>query len=192
VDYETGVQPETVLDINNVERVIIKTYVDDEIISIYSLSSFIPKLSIEGFVSLKPGINLSTKNNDKKYWGTAEKAESLIIGTESVSSSNFLRKDTPNITNFNFSVRNDTGLNIGSESQLRISIDSSQNANIYNQTPDSSFDVRVNRSGNITTLIRVDSSTGFVGIGENNLAPSEALDVKGSVRITDQLKNSKF
>jgi microcystin-dependent protein len=184
----TGVQPETVLDVNNVQRVIIKTYVDDEIISIYSLSSFIPKLSIEGFASLKPGINLSTKNNDKKYWGTAEKAESLIIGTESVSSSNFLRKDTPNITNFNFSVRNDTGLNIGSESQLRISIDSSQTANIYNQTPDSSFDIRVNRSGNITTLIRADSSTGYVGIGENNLTPSEALDVKGSVRITDKLK----
>jgi microcystin-dependent protein len=184
----TGIQPETVLDIDNIQRVIIKTYVDDEVISIYSLTSFVPKLSIEGFSIINPGLNISSKNSNKKYWGIAEKAESLIIGTDTVSSSNFLRKDTPNVTNFNFSVRNDTGLNIGNENQLRISIDSGQVANIYNQTPDSSFDIRVNRNGNITTLIRADSSTGFVGIGEGNLSPVASLDVKGSVRVTDKLK----
>ena len=189
----TGVIAETVEDSDDVTRTILKTYISDEIPIIYSIDTFTPKVAIEGFSIIKSGINISTKdfNNDgtvdTKYWGTAEKAENLIVGTTVVASSNFLRKDTSNITNFGFTVRNDTGISTGNESQLRLSVDSGQIGNIYHSTPDSAFDVRVTYGNNVTTLIRADSN-GNVGIGINNLSPAYSLDVLGTGRFTDVVR----
>jgi microcystin-dependent protein len=189
----TGVVAETVVDSNDLTKVVLKTYINDEVVAIYSVVSFIPKVAIQGFSSIKSGMNLSTKDFDNdgvvdtKYWGTAEKAENLIVGTTVVASSNFLRKDTSNITNFGFTVRNDQGISTGAESQLRISVDAAQTGNIYHSTPDSQFDIRINYGGEVTTIIRSDSS-GNVGIGINNLTPAYTLDVLGNSRFTDVVK----
>jgi hypothetical protein len=189
----TGIVAETVVDSNDIARTVLKTYISDEIVAIYSVETFIPKVSIAGFTTIKSGMNISTKDFnsdgtvDTKYWGTAEKAENLIVGTTVVASSNFLRKDTSNITNYGFTVRNDVGISTGNESQLRISVDSGQIGNIYHSTPDSAFDIRVTYDSNIATLIRADSN-GNVGIGVNNLSPAYTLDVLGTARITDVTK----
>jgi microcystin-dependent protein len=185
---KTGVQAETILDAAGNNKVVLKTYIDDEVAAIFSISTFVPKTSIEGFSTIRPGINLSTKSGDKKFYGISEKAEALLIGTNAVAAANFLRKDTSNITNYGFTLRNDNGLSVGNESQLRFSVDSGQAGNIYLATPDAAFDVRVNRNGEITTLIRADSSTGNIGIGENNLAPEETLDVSGTAKISGVVK----
>lgn len=185
----SGVVAETVIDINDLQRVILKTYVQDQVVSIYSSTTFIPKLAISGFTEIKVGQNISstiTSDNTTytpKIWGVSEKAESLIVGSTVVSSSNFLRKDTSNITNFGFTVRNDQGISTGGEAQLRMSIDGTTGS-IYHSTSDSQFDIRVNYQGEVTTLIRATSS-GRIGIGINNLNPSYTLDVDGTTRFTD-------
>lgn len=185
----SGVVAETVIDINDIQRVILKTYVQDQVVSIYSSTTFIPKLAISGFTEIKVGQNISstiTSSNvtyTPKLWGVSEKAESLIVGSTVVSSSNFLRKDTSNITNFGFTVRNDQGISTGGEAQLRMSIDGTTGS-IYHSTSDSQFDIRVNYQGEVTTLIRATSS-GRIGIGINNLNPSYTLDVDGTTRFTD-------
>lgn len=189
----TGVVAETIVDSEDIDRTILKTYISDEVVFIYSVDTFIPKVSIAGFSTIKSGVNISTKDFnsdgtvDTKYWGTAEKAENLIVGSSVVSSSNFLRKDTSNITNYGFTVRNDVGISTGNESQLRISVDSGQIGNIYHSTPDSAFDIRVTYGNNSTTLLRADSN-GNVGIGINNLSPAYSLDVLGTGRFTDVVK----
>ena len=190
----TGIVPETVVDINDVTRVVIKTYVEDQVVSIYSSDSFIPKTLISGFSEIRSGLTLSSTiivdgntSLTPKFYGTAEKAESLLIGANTVAASNFLRKDTSNITDFGFTVRNDQGLATGAETQLRLSVDSNQTGSIYHSTPDSQFDLRINYRGESTTLLRA-SSNGNVGIGINNLIPSYNLDVEGTSRFTDIMR----
>ena len=189
----TGVVAETIVDSDNVDRTVLKTYISDEVVFIYSVDTFIPKVAIAGFTTIKSGVNISTKDFnsdgtvDTKYWGTAEKAENLIVGSSIVASSNFLRKDTSNITNYGFTVRNDVGISTGNESQLRLSVDSGTIGNVYHATPDSAFDIRVTYGNNATTLIRADSN-GNVGIGINNLAPAYSLDVLGTGRYTGVVK----
>ena len=183
---KAGVQVETLLDARDIERVVLLTYIDGEIVSIFSVVSFTPKIALDGFSAIKAGINLSIKDFEgsgtNKFWGTAEKAESLIIGSRSVAAGNFLRKDTSNITNFGFSIRNDLGISVGSTGQLSLSV-VNQIGQIYHSTPGSALDLRINKDGVRTTLIRADS-TGRVGIGENNLAPEETLDVAGTAKIS--------
>ena len=189
---KSGVQAETVADANGNDQVVLKVYVEDEVVGIYSISTFVPKLTIDGFTTIKPGLNVSTKtfgtNTDaNRLWGTAEKAEALLIGSNTVPASNFLRKDTSNITDFGFTIRNNNGITVGSEAQLRLSIDSGQVGNVYHSTPGSALDLRINKNGAITTLVRLDS-TGNVGIGENNFAPEETLDVDGTAVISGDVR----
>jgi microcystin-dependent protein len=189
----TGAVAETILDSTDTPRVILKIYVNDEVVSIYSTDTFIPKIAIEGFATIKSGMNISIKdfNNDgiidTKYWGTSERSENLLIGSEIVPASQFFRKDAPNLTNYTITVRNNQGLTLGTESQLRLSIDNSSIGSIYHSTPSSAFDVKINRNGSSTTLIRA-SSNGNVGIGVNNLSPAYNLDVLGNSRFTDIVK----
>jgi hypothetical protein len=187
---QSGIQVETVLDSTNTERIVLKSYVDGEVVSIYSVFTFTPKVAIEGFTVIRAGINLSTKDfagsGTNKFWGTAEKAESLIVGSNTVNASNLLRKDTINTTNFQFNIRNDLGVTVGSTGQLTLSI-ANEIGQIYHSTPGSALDFRINKNGVRTTLIRADS-TGKVGIGENNLAPEETLDVAGTAKITGVVK----
>lgn len=183
---QSGVQVETVFDSSNTERVILKYYVDGEIVSIQSVATFTPKVAIEGFTVVRAGLTLSSKDfvgsGTNKFWGTAEKAESLIVGSSSIGAANFLRKDTANITNFQFNIRNDLGITVGSAGQLALSV-VNEIGQIYHATPGSALDLRINKNGVRTTLIRADS-TGRVGIGENNLAPEETLDVAGTAKVT--------
>lgn len=189
---KTGTVAQTIKDSNDIDQVVLFNYINDQIHSIYSISNFIPKVNITGFPAIKSGITISnspfdTNNNLNKFWGIAEKSEALLVGGAIVGSENFLRKDTSNITNFGFTIRNDTGLSTGGEGQLRLSVDSGQIGSIYHSTANSAFDIRVNNNGETITLVRSDAK-GRVGIGINNLVPEETLDVKGTSRFTDVVK----
>jgi len=189
----TGLVAETVIDVNDLDRVILKTYVQDQVVSIYSADSFIPKSAISGFTEIKSGQNLSSSitldsiTYNPKVYGVAEKAENLLVEGTVVSAASFLRKDKANITNAALTVKVDQGISTGSEGQLRLLVDSNATGNIYHSTPDSQFDIRINYRGEVTTLFRA-SSNGNIGIGINKLDPSYTLDVDGTSRFTDILK----
>ena len=187
---KSGVQAETVIDANGNEQIVLKVYVEDEVIGIYSVSTFTPKLAINGFTTIKPGLNISSASftsDANRLWGTAEKAEALLIGSNTVPAANFLRKDISNITDFGFTVRNNNGITLGTEGQLRLSVDSGQIGNLYHATSGSALDLRIKKNNNPVTLIRLDS-TGNVGIGENNFAPEETLDVDGTAVISGDVR----
>jgi hypothetical protein len=187
---KTGAIADKIVDSSKeqTEHVVLINYVDDTVVSIVSTTAFTPQSGITGFETIKAGINLSSVAT--KFWGTSEKAENLVIGGISVPAVNFLRSDVANITNQNFSIRNNSGLNLGSESQLQVRI-SDQRGVIYHATPATKLDLRVNVgsvSHEETTLISLDATTGNVGVGSNNFTPTETLSVKGTGSFTGILK----
>jgi microcystin-dependent protein len=189
---KSGLQVEIVQDSTGVDRTVLKTYLNDQVVSIYSTQAFVPKIGINGFSTIYPGVNVSSANFTSgaaktKLWGISEKAESLIVNNIVVPSSSFLRSDTPNLTTYPISIRTDAGITVGSENQLKLQITSAVGT-IYHSTPQSALDLQINKNGLPTTLVRLDARTGNIGI--NNPAPQATLDVNGTaifsgdVRIT--------
>ena len=160
------------IDINGVPSVII------------SMKEFTPKLKIDGFVTIKPGLNLTNKilpgQSEAKYYGLAEKAESIQIGNETVLGGNFLRGDAVSATNFQISVLNNTGILYGRNSELAIGVEGSVGVLKHN-VAGSAIDLKVRNDGIFKTIARFDSSM-KVGIAKDN--PDAELDVNGNIQTS--------
>jgi microcystin-dependent protein len=173
---------------DRIEHIVLMNYVDDTVVSITSTTAFTPQIGIPGFTTINVGLNLSNLSN--KFWGTSEKAENLVIGNTVIPASTFLRSDTANIANQALTIKNNSGLSLGGESQLQLRITDSKGI-IYHSTPASKLDFRVNvgsPTSTETTLISLDATTGNVGIGRNNFNPTESLSVIGTGSFTGSLK----
>jgi len=183
---KSGLQVEVVEDSLGIDRTVLKTYLNDQVVSVYSTQTFIPKVSINGFGTINPGVNVSSANftgggTGTKLWGTSEKAESLIVGSTVVPAANFLRSDANSNTLYPIAIKSDTGISVGTDSQLKMQVSASVGT-IYHSTAQSALDLKVNISGQATTVIRLDATSGNVGI--NNLSPQAALDVVGTARFS--------
>lgn len=179
---------EQVVDTLNVSRTIIRLVVDGETILILSKDKFIPKLTIDGFVELNPGANLSSKifvaGSSNKLWGVAEKASALLVGNLTVDSSKFIRSDQTSFIDYGFSIRNDLGLTLGANNTATITTTSNGELVVYNTTDGSSINFKTYSSPNTNTVLTLKGNK----IGINNINPSESLDVEGSVKISSSLK----
>jgi microcystin-dependent protein len=183
----TGVLPSKLTDVNKIDQVALLTYINDTIISIYSITEFTPKEKIEGFEIIRPGLNMRQVKDDKgiitnRYWGVADVSANLLIGTATIPSSSFVRKDVENVITSKLNVKNDGGVVLGSSNQLKIEV-VDQIGNITHSTPDSSLNLRISKTGIITPLVTLNSN-GNVGIGPNNTNPTETLDVSGTATIS--------
>jgi microcystin-dependent protein len=183
---KTGPINETVVDVNNISHSIISMYSADNRISIISKTTFTPKTTIIGFNTIKEGINLSSINSDNtitntpsRFWGIAEKADSLVINGQTVNSSNFLRTDVTVPSNVQLSIRSDNGIKIGSD--LLFSITTSSNSAMI-KSSGKTIDFSVN---NTASIVHMDATK--VGIGTNNINPSEVLDVFGNITTSGAL-----
>ena len=178
----TGAKPLTITGTDDVSHTVVQLEVNAKPIAIIATDSFTPKSTITGFSMIFPGFNLSTADitgaGVGKFYGTAEKAENLIVGTTSVAASNFLRADTTNIANFQLKVKNDSGIEVGSSGTFSVGVEG-QAGIVEHKTSGSHIDFRVNNQGTTTAIMRLDSSS---NVGINNLAPTEALDVIGNIK----------
>lgn len=183
----TGVLPSTVFDVNNLPQVVLITYINDIIVSIYSTAEFTPKAKIDGFDTIKIGINLNqTKDNQglivNRYWGVADVAANLQIGTATIPSSSVVRKDVENVITAKLNVKDDGGILLGSSNQLRLEV-INQIGNLSHITPESSLNLRILKDGIITPLVTLNSN-GNTGIGPNNTNPTQTLDVAGTATVS--------
>jgi microcystin-dependent protein len=142
-------------------------------------------VSIKGFrTGINPGMNIADEAiigvQALKYYGTAEKAEALVVGNVSIAASNFLRGNAASSTDYQLSVKSNDGIKIGTGGQLSLGIDGETGV-IQHNTSGSSIDVRM-RNGNLTPTIISINSSGNVGF--NNPAPEQAVDVKGNIKIS--------
>lgn len=183
----SGPLVERIDDSDGISRVIVTFYIDDLPVFIVSKDSFTPKIAISGFGTLRTGLNLTTEIVDTaelttKLYSIATVAESLRIGNVDVAAGKFLRSDTVNITDFAFTIRNNQGLSIGANSNLKLSSADTQST-IYNNSQGGSIVFNINRSGTPESILTIIDNR----IGINNTNPDEALDITGNVKVSDSI-----
>lgn len=171
----TGAEPEFIQDTLSNDQAVVSNYVNGVRVAIISNTEFTPKVLIPGFPKINAGVTLNSNFNT--YFGVAEKASALLVGSTTVNADNFLRGDATSNTNFPLNVRNSGGLSVGEDTQLNVGIDGAAGV-IFHKTSGSNLDIRMNNNGAIRTVIRVDSSE---RVGINNPNPQTDLDVGGDV-----------
>lgn len=191
----TGSRPDQIVARNNQTYDVVVVEVKGKPVAIIASDAFDPKSTIEGFESgLRPGINLSsadiTDGGVPQFNGISEKSLALLIPglspstSQTVVASNFMRKDAENVANFGIQIKNNVGVGVGLNNQLRLRVDG-QAGVLSHGTSGSNLDIRVNNQGVEKTVVRIDSSE---RVGINNPSPVEALDVVGIVQTDTQLK----
>jgi microcystin-dependent protein len=187
----TGAQSETIIGTDDQDYNVLVVRIEDRPAVIFSSRSFVPKSAIRGFrTGIKPGVNISDRplveGEDLKYWGTAEKAENLIVEGQSIRAENFLRGNAVSSTDFQIRVKSNQGLQIGTGGQLNVNIDG-QSVIFQNNTSGSSTDFRMRDGNTIRTVLTIDSTS---KVGINNTAPDEDLDILGNLQIAPKSNDS--
>jgi microcystin-dependent protein len=185
----SGPVVDSILDSDNIERTILTFYIDDIPVIIFSKDSFTPRLTIDGFITIRSGLNITDTDVglggfETKLWGTVENAEALVVPNEAspIPASRFLRSDVVNTLEFGLNIKNNSGITIGSDNSFNIS-SSLTASKIYNSDQGSSIDLQVNRGGIPYTTLRVIENR----VGINVASPNETLEVDGNAIITGSL-----
>ena len=168
---------DSLFDSADTNQNITKLFNDGNLIAIISEDTFTPRTSITGFATVKKGITLSTAITDLKFQGTATDADAL----GGVTAANFLVSNANDTTSGTFGVVNDGGLQVGADSDLSITVDST-GVVISNVISDSDITFKMNDGGVTTALTTMDGSVSRVGIGTTT--PTTKLQVSGTVTAT--------
>lgn len=179
---------EKIADSDNIDRFILIFFIADIPVIVCSKDSFTPKTIIQGFVTIRAGININfpatlaeSTNFSGEFLpainGTARSAEGLLIANQEIAATAFLRNDQLSTTNFGLIVKNNQGVVIGADSIFKLAA-TSTSATIYNSETGSSIDIQTNRNGVAETIIKISDNK----VGINQPDALEALDVLGNVK----------
>ena len=172
-----GFTYDTILDSSDGSQNITKLFNDGNLIAIISEDTFTPKSAIAGFSSITKGITLSTDIADLKFAGTATDADAL----GGVTAANFFRSNANDTTSGTISIANDSGLIIGVDSDITVTVDASGGI-ISNTVQDTDITFKVNDGGTTTTVMTIDGSESRIGIG--TITPSTKLEISGTTTST--------
>jgi hypothetical protein len=115
----SGAIVDTVTDNVAVDHVVIKMYVNNSIVAIVSKdATFTPQVAITGFATIGPGIQLSSTVSNAVFNGDASNA--LLL--DGVAASGFLSSTSNDSTTGTLGVLNDTGLTVGADQDLKLSV----------------------------------------------------------------------
>lgn len=183
----SGFTVDSIFDTNSVPRVIMRLWVGQTLIGIFSKEPipFTPRDSISGFTGeIKPGFNQGTLSG-MKFNVTASSADTLIdpLGNEKTTES-FMSTEANTSTVGTVTIQNSTPLIVGSTQNNEFRVDAT------------SFQLVSNTSGQ-DYLFKVKNSTGLVDsltiksiserVGIFNVNPEYTLDVSGDLRVTGNL-----
>jgi len=202
----TGAIADTIVDNVAVSHVVIKLYVNDSVVGIVSKdAAFTPQVAITGYTTIRPGITLSTLVGSQVplFQGTATLAQGLVGGQP------YMLNNANTSTTGTVSVLNNTGLFVGSNSDLNLYV-SGTSTFIQNQTANGNMYFRVNVGGTPTNALTINGSTGVVSGNQINanyadvaerfeadtvLEPGTVVELGGSKEITKvstELSDSVF
>lgn len=182
----TGSQVDTILDNQSTSRTIIKFYIGNTIVGIYSKVAFTPSpgTQLGGLAGdVQKGFNVI--DADFKWNGTATRADALIDATGATRlAAQFLPADTNGTTSGALIIQNSQGLTVGT-SQNNKSYVLGTSFVTENQLTDHDWRVRVRTTDGPIDAIYTKTSTKHVGIFTNS--PEYTLDVNGDARIKGNL-----
>jgi microcystin-dependent protein len=186
----TGATPITIVGTDDENYNVLQIEVDAKPVALITSQNFTPKVVIPGFSTLQPGINLSANNitgdGAPKFYGTAEKAEGLIVSGNTVAAGNFLRGDVTSTTAFPLNVQNNSGINFGINAEMNIGV--AGNAGVFQHNiAGSSMDFKVKNDGILKNILRLDSD---LKVGINNVAPDQELDVTGNIQASGFIRST--
>lgn len=182
----TGPVINTIVDTDNVSHSVLSLYANDYQLAIISKETFTPKSTVTGFATINQGFNLSSTDSTNntslsRIWGTAEKADALLVGTTTVPAANFLRTDISSVTNYPISIRADGGITVGSNLNFNIGTGSDGTSTVlYSKASGNSVSFRLNNNNTPITVLHL-AANSRVGIGTNNTTPVSTLDVSGLI-----------
>ena len=182
----TGPVINTIVDTDNVSHSVLSLYANDYQLAIISKETFTPKSTVTGFAIINQGFNLSTTDSTNasslsRIWGTAEKADALLVGTTTVPAANFLRTDISSVTNYPISIRADGGITVGSNLNFNIGTGADGTSTVlYSKASGNSVSFRLNNDNTPITVLHL-AANSRVGIGTNNTTPVSTLDVNGLI-----------
>lgn len=177
----TQVIPDSVRDNVGVYKSLLKLVVDDQIVAIVSREQFTPLTAITGFTTIYKGITMnSTSIVGAKFVGTATNSE-LFGG---LTTSDFLRSNQAETTNYQFTIASDDGLLVGNSSDALLGVTGGSNVVLQNNTNNGNILFRVNKGGDTeTTAMTISGSTGHVSIP--NLTVAGRLTITGSQVVVE-------
>ena len=167
----TGAIADTITDNVAVSHVVIKLFVEDDVVGIVSKdAAFTPQAAITGFTTVRPGITLSTLVGTQVplFQGTASVAQTLV---GNYAPGDFILKNVNQTTTGTLGVLNDTGLSVGANQDFRVGV-TGTTATIYNQTSNGNIAFNVNIGGTPTTVMTINGATG--GISGTNISAQYA------------------
>lgn len=156
----------TVVDNIDTEHVIIQLFVQDTIVGIVSKdATFTPQVTIPGFATIGPGLQLSSTVTNALFRGTATNAQNL----GGFSNSAFMRTNINTSTTGSLGVINNSGVTIGIDQNSRLSVDNISSAMIIeNQSINNNILFRVYPGGVPTVAMTINGSTGTISGNQIN------------------------
>lgn len=163
----SGAIVDTITDNLAVEHVVVKLFVEDDVVGIVSKdAAFTPATAIPGFTTVRPGITLATTIGGvtQLFQGTSLSTSQL----DGLTASQFLRSDVNTTGTGILTVQNDGGVIIGGGNDLVLGIQNNIDAVVRNVTTDGNIALIVNDGGVTRTILNIVGSTGNVLPGSNN------------------------
>jgi hypothetical protein len=197
----SGFQVESVLDIFNRTQVIVKLYVSNLLIGIFSKATFVPSLPIEGYTSfdlqpVKIGFNIGSFAG-LKFDVTVTRTESILTDTgDSKLASQLVYNDEDNViigtddsTITALTIQKDNALNLGATEDVRLRMDTSKFIIETQNNTRSNIGIRVRTPAAVQAeAITIDATTSRVGIFlPENTIPESTFDVNGDIKVRGNL-----
>lgn len=149
----TGAIVDTVTDNTAVSHVVIKLFVEDQVVGVVSKdNSFTPQIAIPGFTTIRPGITLATTVSgvSQLFQGIATDSQLL----DGLDSTDFLSAISNDTTTGTLGILNDSGLSVGADQDARITV-TNNDVFFRNQTQDGNLVIQVNSGGVNTTVATI-------------------------------------
>jgi len=181
----TGFNTEDIVDNVGVTHTILKLYVAQSLLGIFSKDSFTPGSAIAGFTgAITTGFNVSTLSG-VKFKVPASQADSLLAadGT-SRTAANFLSTLDDSATTGTISIQNAVPLVLGEGASTEINATTSI-FQFKSNTSNQNFGVNLLSGSGLTTAFFINATTQRMGVYTE--LPTATLDVNGDARIRGSL-----
>ena len=185
----SGWKIETINNDSGVSKVISSMYVGNTRTAILSKETFTPQVSLSGFATVNAGLTLNSTLGAQFAGANSAQSAALDVSSTSntsatiIAGGNFLRSDAADTTTGAITIDTDSGVIIGDQQELSITIDGSGHAIIAQGREDKNLSFTVNDGGSTKTPIAITGSTG-------NIAITGDVTITGNLNISGEYNST--